>query len=84
MLLEISQVSPFVFPLRIWRINKKGPQTSMRVGTVGNPKVDGHFFALESVLQNGSNSHTDTTDSDVAAEENQQQMEANSPPAAID
>lgn len=45
---------------------------------------ESRFFALESVLQNGSGNHTESTDSDVAAEENQQRKEPNSPPAAID
>ena len=45
---------------------------------------ESRFFALEAAPQNGANNGTDSTDSDVVAEGNQQQMEANSPPAAID
>ena len=45
---------------------------------------ESRFFALNSVLQNGSNNHTDSTDSEVVAEENRKQVEANSPPTAID
>ncbi len=45
---------------------------------------ESRYFALESAPLNGTNNQTDSSDSDVAPEEDQQQMGVNSPPAAVD